>query len=619
MDQETIQKRRWGILAVLVLCLLVVIIDNTILNVALKTIQSDLNASQSDMQWAVDSYALVFAGLLITWGVLGDRVGRKRILMIGLFLFGAMSAVTAFAHSSTELIVFRALMGIGAAAVQPQTLSIIQNVFEPRERPKAIGIWAGASGMAIALGPITGGILLKYFWWGSVFLVNVPIVVVALVAIYFLVPESKNPQPGRLDPLGVLLSIVALVVLVYGVIEGGNSGKWLRWDTLGAVLLGVVLLALFIWTQHRSTHPTIDVGLFRNRHFSSGAAAIAAAFFALQGSTFYLAYYLQAVRNYSPLLAGVALIGVAAAVMIAAPLSARLSGRFGPRAVVGFGMTLVAIGLASYALATQHQSIWLIEVRLVAFGFGMGLTMSPATNAIMSAVPREKAGAGSAVNNTVRQVAGALGVAILGSVLVIVFRNDLGTHAPQAAATKLDRPAAVVSKLPSSQRVSAQVSSDSDQSIQNALTFAGNAADALQARGKAQGANLSPAQLRQEQAQARTVLTGFVSSTKSSFMSAMQITSLFGGLAALIGALVALVFLPGRREYEQMSGGPATAPSGDEAAKDHGVAPHDAQPDGVGAGHHRDPGEPIAAHAGHQAQHAGHEGQHEQVPAGGQQ
>src|SRR6201994_1583870 len=188
MDAKTIHNRRWAILGVLVLCLLVVILDNTILNVALKTIQQDLDASQSEMQWAVDSYALVFAGLLITGGVLGDRLGRKRMLIFGMAAFGTTSALCSFASSPTELIIFRALMGIGAAAVQPQTLSIIQNVFEPRERPKAIGIWAGASGVAIAIGPITGGLLLKYFWWGSIFLVNVPIVVVGVIAIFILVP-----------------------------------------------------------------------------------------------------------------------------------------------------------------------------------------------------------------------------------------------------------------------------------------------------------------------------------------------------------------------------------------------------------------------------------------------
>ncbi|MCW2527724.1 MAG: EmrB/QacA subfamily drug resistance transporter, partial [Pseudonocardiales bacterium] len=258
MDQETIQRRRWGILSVLVICLLVVILDNTILNVALKTIQEDLGASQSQMQWAVDSYALVFAGLLITMGVLGDRLGRKKVLLFGMVAFGITSALCSFAQDSNQLIIFRALMGIGAAAVQPQTLSIIQNVFEPHERAKAIGIWAGASGVAIALGPITGGALLKYFWWGSIFLVNVPIVVVGVIAIVLLVPESKNPNPGRLDPAGVLLSIAALVLLVFGIIEGGNSNEWLTINALGAIVAGVVLLALFVYLQKRSTHPTID-------------------------------------------------------------------------------------------------------------------------------------------------------------------------------------------------------------------------------------------------------------------------------------------------------------------------------------------------------------------------
>lgn len=390
MDAETIHRRRWSILGVLVLCLLVVILDNTILNVALKTIQQDLHASQTEMQWAVDSYALVFAGLLITWGVLGDRLGRRRILLVGLAIFGATSALCSFSGSSTELIIFRGLMGIGAAAVQPQTLSIIQNVFEPSERPKAIGIWAGASGAAIALGPITGGVLLEHFWWGSIFLVNVPIVIVALLAIFFLVPESKDPKPGRLDPAGVVLSIVALVVLVYGVIQGGNTNNWLEWDTTGAIVLGLALIGLFIWTQARSTHPTIDVTLFKNRAFSGGALTIATAFFALQGATFYLAYYLQSIRGYTPLNAGYALVAVAVAVMIAAPMSARLSGRFGPAAVTGFGLLSFGIVLGGYGLATAYMPIWVVLLMLTGTGLGLGLTMSPATNAIMHAVPRTK-------------------------------------------------------------------------------------------------------------------------------------------------------------------------------------------------------------------------------------
>ena len=555
MDETLVQRRRWAILGVLVVCLLVVILDNTILNVALKTIQEDLGASQSQMQWSIDSYALVFAGLLITGGVLGDRLGRKRMLLFGMAAFGVTSALCSFAGSPTTLILFRALMGIGAAAVQPQTLSIIQNVFEPSERPKAIGIWAGASGMAIALGPIAGGLLLKYFWWGSIFLVNVPIVIVGLVAIFVLVPDSKDPRPGRLDPLGVLLSIVALVVLVYGVIQGGNTNHWLRWDTAGAIVVGLALLALFVWLQKRSAHPTIDVTLFSNRHFTSGAVAIATTFFALMGATFYLAYYLQAVRGYTALAAGVALIAVAAAVMLASPLSARLSRRFGPRLVTGSGLAIFGLTMASYVFSTQTMPQWVIEVQMFCMGAGMGLTMSPATNAIMGAVPREKAGAGAAVNNTVRQVAGALGVAILGSILAVAFRGDLGSNATARVAAQLDQPARVVAQLPPSARVGTYATADSTQSIGNALEFARSARGALAQRAKAGAPQAGPAQV----SAARATLAKFVGSSKSAFMSGMHVASLFAGLAALLGALVAFAFLPSRREFGEAHAGPGVA------------------------------------------------------------
>ncbi len=559
MDDDLIQRRRWGILGVLVLCLLVVTLENTILNVALKTIQEDLDASQSQMQWAIDSYALVFAGLLITGGVLGDRLGRKPILLFGMITFGLTSALCSFAGSPTTLVLLRALMGIGPAAVQPQTLSIIQNVFEPRERAKAIGIWAGASGIAIALGPITGGLLLKYFWWGSIFLVNVPIVIVAVVGIVVLVPDSKDPRPGRLDPAGVMLSIVALVVLVYGVIQGGNTNDWLTWDTAGAIVLGVALLSLFVWLQKRSTHPTVDVTLFKNRHFSSGAAAIATTFFALMGSTFYLAYYLQAVRGYTALAAGMTLIAVAAAVMLAAPLSARLSQRFGPRLVTGTGMTIFGLTLISFMLATPTMPIWVVEVQMFAMGAGMGLTMSPATNAIMSAVPRAKAGAGAAVNNTVRQVAAALGVAILGSVLAATFRGHLGEDAASRVAAQLDRPAAVVAQLPDRAKVSSRVHPDTTQSIGNAFEFAGAAGDALRARSEVIGS--TPA--AEARAKDQVLLAKFINDSKVSFMSGMHVTSGFAGLATLLGAAVAFTFLPSRREYETARQSPPAAAASD--------------------------------------------------------
>jgi EmrB/QacA subfamily drug resistance transporter len=543
MDAETIHRRRWAILGVLVVCLLVVILDNTILNVALKTIQQTLNASQSQMQWAVDSYALVFAGLLIPFGVLGDRLGRKRLLIAGLAMFGAMSALTAFAQNPTELIAFRGLMGIGAAAVQPQTLSIIQNVFEPEERGKAIGMWAGAAGLGIAIGPLAGGALLKYFWWGSVFLVNVPLVVLGLVAIAIVVPNSRDPRPQRLDPFGILLSMAGLGVLVYGIISGGNSNRWLTVNALGAIVLGAVLLTAFVLLERRSSHPTIDMSLFRNRQFSAGGLVIALAFFALQGATFYLAYFLQAVRGYTALAAGVALIAVAAAQMIAAPLSSRLSDRFGTKAVTGTGLLLVALSMAGYGVARESTPQWFIEVLMFLLGFGLGITMAPSTTAIMSAVPREKAGAGSAVNNTVRQVAGALGVAVLGSILAVVFRGHLGSQAPATLAQQLDQPAAVVQALPRSLQVAPLVHKDTSESIGASLEFTGKAATVLQARAAETGGRVGP----QQRAEAAGALQGFLQSTKDSFVHAMNITSRYAAGMALLGSLIAFRFMPGRR------------------------------------------------------------------------
>src|SRR6201999_1451257 len=308
---------------------------------------------------------------------------------LGMLAFGSTSLLCSYAHNSTELILYRALMGIGAALVQPQTLSIIQNVFAPHERAKAIGIWAGASGVAIALGPITGGLLLKYFWWGSIFLVNVPIVIVGVIAIWVLVPNSKDPKPGRVEPFGIALLVSALVILVYGVIQGGNTNDWLAWDSIGAILLGIALLTFFVYREARSDHPTIDVHLFQNRHFAAGTAAIAFTFFALMGATFYLAYFMQAVRGYTPLAAGLALIPVAAGTMLLAPRAAKFSERFGANRVTGSGMTMFALALTSYSLVSGSTPQWLIEVQMFAMGAGMGLTMTPATNAIMGAVPRD--------------------------------------------------------------------------------------------------------------------------------------------------------------------------------------------------------------------------------------
>jgi MFS family permease len=267
MDTQTIQRRRWVILGVVVVGLLAIVIDNTVLNVALKTIASPaakggIGASQSELEWAINSYTLVFAGLLFTFGVVGDRIGRKRVLMAGLIVFGIGSLLSGYSHSPDELIAARAVMGLGGAAVMPQTLSIISNVFEPGERAKAIGIWTAAVGIGVAIGPVLGGLLLSHFWWGSVFLINVPVTAVGAIAALFLVPESRNPAHGRIDYVGVLASILGLILLVYGVVQGGDGESWVSAGVLGPVLGGLVVLALFAWYESRIKHPSLDVRLF---------------------------------------------------------------------------------------------------------------------------------------------------------------------------------------------------------------------------------------------------------------------------------------------------------------------------------------------------------------------
>jgi MFS transporter, DHA2 family, multidrug resistance protein len=417
--------RRWAILGVLVTSLLVVVLDNTILNVALKTIQISLSATQSELVWAINSYIVVFAALLFTWGVLGDRYGRKRILVIGLLLFGVASALSAFAASPTQLIVFRGLMGIGAAAVLPVTLAIITVIFPSSERGRAVGLWAGAVGAAIAIGPILGGFLLEHFWWGSVFLVNVPVVILGVAGILALVPETRDPTPRGIDPIGVPISIVGLLMLVYGIVHGGDTRDWSSLGVLGWIVAGIVVLAVFVVYEIRSRHPSLDIALFRNADFSVALTAVSLTFFALMGSTFFLVFYLQVVRGLSPLEAGLCSIPVAVGQLLSAPFSATLVARFGARTVMTSGLTLVVMAFALLLFIEVETPLWIFLVTYALIGLGMGATVAPATTRILAALPPHRAGAGSAVQNTMRQVGGALGVAILGSVLSTVYGNQV--------------------------------------------------------------------------------------------------------------------------------------------------------------------------------------------------
>jgi EmrB/QacA subfamily drug resistance transporter len=347
------------------------------------------------------------------------------MLVAGLLLFGLASLASAYVQSPTQLIWARALMGVGAAAVMPSTLSIISNVFDPRERAKAIGVWAGAVGLGAAIGPVVGGALLENFWWGSVFLINVPIIIVGLVAVLAIVPESRDPKPGRVDLMGVGLSIAGLVSLVYGIVDGGEHGfgRPRSWIT---IVLGLVILAAFVWYERRSDHPSLDVRLFRDPQFSAAVASTGIVFFAAIGTFFFAAFYLQLVRGYTPLQAGLMMLSFAAAQLIFAPRSAAMVKRFGPKAVCAVGLALVTIGLGGFIFVTAETPVWALLVLFFVQGVGMANVMPPVTESVMASLPRERAGVGSAVLNTVRQVGGALGVAVLGSVLAAVYRDRIG-------------------------------------------------------------------------------------------------------------------------------------------------------------------------------------------------
>ena len=427
-------ERRWWTLAVLCLSLTVISIDNTILNVALPSIVESLSARGSELQLLIDGYTIVFACLLLTAGSLGDKLGRKGILTIGLALFGMFSALAAFSRSADMLIVARALMGIGGACIYPSTLSILTNTFhDDRERGRAIGIWAGVSGLGVAIGPLAGGLLVEHFWWGSVFLVNVPICALAIIAGHFLVPTTKRDPDHALDPVGAILSIISLMGLLFAIIEVPDRGIGDPAVYVSFVVGAIGLLAFGWWETHYE-HPMLDLHFFQNPRFSAASATITLTFFALYGSTFLLTQYFQFVLQYSPLKAGALTAPVAVGIMVTAPQAPKLVERIGTKLVVVTGLSIVATGLLMYSVEPVMSSlIGGGAVRLL-FGIGMGLVIAPATESIMGSLPKAKAGVGSAVNDTTRQTGGALGVAIIGSVFAATYHHVIKVPAGLPAA-----------------------------------------------------------------------------------------------------------------------------------------------------------------------------------------
>ena len=416
--------RRWKTLGVLSLSLFIIGLDNTILNVALPTLQDELGASPSKLQWMVDSYLLVFAGLLLVFGTLGDRFGRKLALQAGVSIFGLASLGALVADSADQVIAVRAAMGVGAALIMPATLSIIANLFTGKERGKAIAIWAALAAIGIGLGPLIGGLLLEWFDWSSVFMVNVPFAVAALLLGIRYVPESRDPRPGRFDLLGAALSTAGFSLLVYAIIEAAERG-WTSGLILGLLAASVALLGAFLWWEHRIEEPMLDLGFFRSASFSVGTAAVSVAFFVLLGGIFVLTQYLQFAHGYSAIEAGAVMSPMALGLMIGAGSSSKAVGRLGRSRVVAAGLTGLAILFALTALWEPDTGTVGLMAWFFALTLAMGWVMAPATDAVVGAVPAAKSGVASATNTVARMVSGALGVAVVGSLVSSLYSSDV--------------------------------------------------------------------------------------------------------------------------------------------------------------------------------------------------
>ncbi len=510
MEQQTGHPRRWAILGVLILALFAISLDNTILTIALPTLSVALGATNSELQWMVDAYILVFAGMLLVAGALSDRFGRRRMLIIGLVLFGLGSALAPLVSDTTTLIALRGFMGLGAAFAMPSTLSILADVFSAAERPKAIATWSAVSGLGIVVGPILGGWLLEHFAWSSVFLVNIPFVIVGIVMTLLVVPESRAPGRVSLDLVGAALSVVGLATLVYGIIEVPvrGLGDPVIWVSL---TVAAVSLGSFVAWERRIESPMLDIRLFRDRRFSAASLSITLVFFSLMGALFFLTQYLQGVLGLSAFDTGIRFIPIAVGVIAVAPIAATLTSRIGPRFTTALGLLVVAAGLGLMAtLGTRSGDLELSMVLLIVAA-GIGLAMTPATDSIMAAVPREQFGVGSAVNDTVREIGGALGVAVLGSLFAASY----------AAAM-----APAVAGLPPEAAAAAK------ESLVAALTIAG------QLGGDA-GLALATA-------------------AREAFVAAQSWTSVIGIGFAIAGSVVAVVGMPAKAA--------STAPAGADAA-----------------------------------------------------
>ncbi|AKZ54671.1 Transmembrane-transporter [Streptomyces ambofaciens ATCC 23877] len=441
---------RWLALGVLVLAVLLVAVDATVLGLATPYISEDLAPSSTQLLWIGDVYSFVIAGLLVSMGSLGDRIGRKRILLIGATAFGAVSVLNAYASTPELMIVARALLGVAGATLMPATLALIRNLFhDPRERSLAVGVWGAAASAGAAVGPVVGGFLLEHFWWGSVFLINLPVMAVLVVVGVKLLPESRNPNPGPWDLLSVVLSLVGMVGVVYAVKEAAAHG--FAWATLAAGLLGAAALHGFVRRQLTMPIPLLDMRLFRSRGFSGAVLADLLTILGLSGAVFFLSQYLQLVQGRRPLEAGLAELPAAVGAVAAGLLAGRAARRFSVRAVVSGGLAAVGLALAALTFVGQSTGYPLLGAALLVVGVGAGFSFTVTADVILSSVPREQAGSASAVSETAYELGAALGIAVLGSIVTGVYRDFSGpAGTPAAAHESLGGAVEIAGQLPAS-------------------------------------------------------------------------------------------------------------------------------------------------------------------------
>ena len=498
-------SRRWLILPVLCLSVFLVVVDNTIVNVALPTLNRHLGASITSLQWIVDAYSLAFAGLLLAGGGIGDRLGRKGTMQIGLVFFGVFSVAAAASHSTGALITSRALMGVAAAFIFPASLAILTSVFpDPSERQKALGIWGATSGIAVAFGPIVGGALLEHFWYGSIFLVNVPIVVVTVLVGQALIPRLPRIGGRRFDTRGVVISTVGVTSLVLAIIEGPQWG-WTATGTLACFAVAAVLLTAFVVLELRTEAPLLDVRVFRIPRFSGAAISISVAFYCLFGFIFLITQYFQFVKGYSTLSAGMHTLPFAVVAAVCTPLAAVLALRIGSRTVVTAGLLFMGAGLLVAAFNSEADtSFWgPILLSMILLALGLSSITAPTAEAVMGSVPDEQRGAAAGVNNTTRELGGTLGVAVFGSIFA-------SSYAPKVISAFRPLP------------IPAGPKAESHQSVAAALAVIGHAPHAV-----------------------RPALDSVVF---TAFHSGLRAACIAGAGIALLGALVAFRLMPGRRE-----------------------------------------------------------------------